>query len=253
MLRHDLRQDDDDPERPEAKRRPGRRAVSLSPPLVDRGKRKHHVSHEADVAQNLHSYFQLPPPGARCPDRLYAEEEKIARTRLISCGKQPLVALKSSRAVPGQGRDAVGLVDRWTAADPACPGRPGRFSVLLRAQLGRSGDRHRGGLRPRSGSVGNVRVAERDGPGGAPTSTRACGVRARRDQGARLPQLSLAWSDFGPDPVPRRRRRSRLLVPLMWRRDRTFRLRRITEPELSRAELRWGRCPLSSVGRAPPW
>src|SRR5205809_513076 len=100
MLRHDLRlpQDDHDPERPEAKRRPGRRAVPLPPPLVDRGKRQYHVSHEADVAQNLHSYFQLPPPGpatpvGRVPDRLYAEEREIARMRPVSCGKTPVSGL----------------------------------------------------------------------------------------------------------------------------------------------------------------
>ena len=65
MLRDDvlLTQNDDQPERPEAERGPGRSAVALAPPLIDRGKRKRHVSQQADVAQNLDRKFQEPPPG----------------------------------------------------------------------------------------------------------------------------------------------------------------------------------------------
>src|SRR5256886_15021841 len=58
-----LTQNDDEPERPEAERGRGRRAVALAPPLIDRGKRKRHVSQQADVAQNLDRKFQEPPPG----------------------------------------------------------------------------------------------------------------------------------------------------------------------------------------------
>ena len=55
MLRDDLPlpQDDDQAKRSEAERRPGCGAVPLTPPLIDRGQRKRHVCHQADVPQNL--------------------------------------------------------------------------------------------------------------------------------------------------------------------------------------------------------
>ena len=55
VLRNDLplSEYDNQAERPEAERRPGGRPVALPPPLIDRGQRKRHVSHQADVPQNL--------------------------------------------------------------------------------------------------------------------------------------------------------------------------------------------------------
>jgi hypothetical protein len=55
MLRNDLRlaEHHDEPERPEAERRPRRRAIALPMPLIDRDQRQHDVRHKADVAQNL--------------------------------------------------------------------------------------------------------------------------------------------------------------------------------------------------------
>jgi hypothetical protein len=53
VLGNDLAEHHDEPERPEAERRPGRGTIALPPPLIDRDQRQHDVSHKADVAQNL--------------------------------------------------------------------------------------------------------------------------------------------------------------------------------------------------------
>src|SRR4029078_10924579 len=58
-----LPQHDDQAERPETERRPGRCPVALAPPLVDRDQRKRHVSPQADVPQNLYRNLQSHPPG----------------------------------------------------------------------------------------------------------------------------------------------------------------------------------------------
>jgi len=58
-----LAKDDHDPERPETNRGPRSCAVALPSPLVDRGERQHHVSREADVAENLDRKLQKSPPG----------------------------------------------------------------------------------------------------------------------------------------------------------------------------------------------
>jgi hypothetical protein len=70
--------------------------------LIDRGQRKRHVSHQADVPQNLDRKLQRHPLG-RVPVRLYAGEAQIAPAGPGSYGFPRVAGLaRSSNLAPVQ-------------------------------------------------------------------------------------------------------------------------------------------------------